>query len=371
MRRALPAVAEHASLTPADAAAQRQVEDAEAGAEDDRVDRVLGAVGGDQRALADLADRGRDDLDVRLRQRGVPRVRRADALAAERVGGREQRSQLGVRHLAAQVRERRAPREREQARVHEAEHGQFTRAVDPAAHRGLRRRQRAVEALRARGDGVVTAREHPGRRALEDGEPAGARLDLGDELDRRGARADDGDPLAGEVVVVVPRRGVERRAPEVLEPGDVGQRRLVQRPGRRDEHLRREGAAARRDPPAAGAGVPVGARDLVPEADPPADARRAGERDEVVLDLAARREQPRPARVRRERQRVEVRGDVARDARVRVLPPRAADLTGLLEHDDVGDAGLAQPDREAQPAEARADDGDAHVLRRAAVSAAA
>ena len=48
------------------------------------------------------------------------------------------------------------------------------------------------------------------------------RLDLRHELRRRRAGADDGDALAGEVVLVVPARGVEAVAREVVEAGDVG-----------------------------------------------------------------------------------------------------------------------------------------------------
>ena len=48
----------------------------------------------------------------------------------------------------------------------------------------------------ARGDDGVAAREHPRRRALEEVEVADLGLDLGHELDRRGAGADDGDAAA-------------------------------------------------------------------------------------------------------------------------------------------------------------------------------
>jgi hypothetical protein len=47
---------------------------------------------------------------------------------------------------------------------------------------------------------------------------------------------------------------------------------------------------------------------------------------------------------------------VAGAAGVGVVPPRAAHVLGLLEHAEVVDALLLEPDRRAEPAEARPDD---------------
>src|SRR5207247_8042881 len=80
-------------------------------------------------------------------------------------------------------------------------------------------------------------------------------------------------------------------------------------------------------------------------------------------DLRLAREGPAPAWVGRERERVQVRGDVAGAAGVGVVPPGAAEVVGALEHQEVVDAGLAEPDRGAEPAEAAADDRDAQVGR--------
>src|SRR5215469_4544577 len=74
----------------------------------------------------------------------------------------------------------------------------------------------------------------------------------------------------------------------------------------------------------------------------------------------------RPVGVRRERERVQVRRDVAGASGVGVVPPGAADRGRPLQDDEVGHARLAQPDARAEPAEASADDGDAHVFRHAA-----
>ena len=91
-------------------------------------------------------------------------------------------------------------------------------AVEPAAARarcGAGALERAV--------GAVVAGDHPRRGALVDVEVAGDLLQLGHDLDRRGAGADHGDPLAGQVDVVVPARRVEELALEVLDAVDVGQ----------------------------------------------------------------------------------------------------------------------------------------------------
>ena len=53
-----------------------------------------------------------------------------------------------------------------------------------------------------------------------------------------------------------------------------------------------------------------------------------------------------------------MRLDVAGAARVGVVPPGAADVLGLLQDDEVVDAGLLQLDRHAEPGEPGADDDD-------------
>ena len=79
---------------------------------------------------------------------------------------------------------------------------------------------------------------------------------------------------------------------------------------------------------------------------------------EVREDLGLRAEAPRPARVRLEGERVEVRRDVARRARVVVVAPGAADAVRLLEDREVVDARLLEADPHPQPREAGADDED-------------
>ena len=80
---------------------------------------------------------------------------------------------------------------------------------------------------------------------------------------------------------------------------------------------------------------------------------------EVGADLGLGRVGPRPVALDLERERVEVRGDVAGAARIAVVVPGAADAAPLLEQDEVLEAGLLQPDGHAQPAGSGSDDRDA------------
>jgi len=171
---------------------------------------------------ADLLDAGVHDLDVVLGECGIPLVGDKGALAPEQVVGSEPLAQLRVGHVPAQVPAR-----------GELEHLHDPRAVDEAGHEQellapvdhgpgqlLEQREATVGAALEASRGAVGARHDPRRGALKDVERAHARLDLGHELDRRGARADHPDALAVEVVVVVPLGRVEDLALEAsARPG--------------------------------------------------------------------------------------------------------------------------------------------------------
>ena len=206
------------------------------------------------RARADLADGVGDDLDVLAPERRQVVVGDEHALAAHAVGRRELAAQLGVADLAVQVAQREALAPAHDARVAEAEHEALARPVDARAHEQLGGRQRAVQPPLPALQRAVRARHDPRRRALEEVQAPDARLDLRDELDRRGAGADHGHALAVEVVVVVPRGRVEGRPLEALEARQVGDRRRAERPGPEHERLRGQLAAARS--PGASAGRP-------------------------------------------------------------------------------------------------------------------
>jgi len=199
----------------------------------------------------------------------------------------------------------------------------------------------------------------PRRRALEDVQLRGRRRDLGHELDRRRARADHRDPLARQIEAVVPARRVEDAPREALEAGQLRRLGLEQRPGRGDDHTRgHRVSVVGLQRPAPGLLVPLGAGDRAAQADVVAHAERIGAAAQVSADLGPARVGVRPVRVGRERERVEVGRDVAAAARVRVEVPGAADVVAALEHDEVLDALLLEPDRHAEAGEPGADDGD-------------
>jgi len=88
------------------------------------------------------------------------------------------------------------------------------------------------------------------------------------------------------------------------------------------------------------------------------DAERGNDLLEVGEDLGLSGERPRPIRLGREREGVEVRRDVAGETGISVAAPRAADAFGLFEDHEVLDAGLPQSHRGADAPGAGTDDGD-------------
>src|SRR6185436_20865691 len=103
--------------------------------------------------------------------------------------------------------------------------------------------------------------------------------------------------------------------------------------------------------------VPHGRAHLVPET-------QVGPEDEVVRallevapDLRLTGVAVGPVRIGRERERVEVRGHVARAPGITVVAPRPPDVVRALQEDEVGEAFLLQANRGAQAAEAAPDDG--------------
>src|SRR6185312_5071934 len=219
----------------------------------------------------------------------------------------------------------------------------------------------AHEALLPRREGEVVARDDPRRRALIEVQPADARLDLRHELDRRGARADDGDAAAVEREVVVPARRVEQAAGEAIEPRQARIRRLGEGADGADEHVGGEAAARGVEDPDARALVPRGGAELVSEAQVGQHAEALGAAPEVGVDLGGGRVGAAPVGVGGEAEGIEVRLHVAGAARVGVVAPDAADVVGALEDEEVLDARLPQADGEAKAAEAAAGDGNVDV----------
>jgi hypothetical protein len=83
----------------------------------------------------------------------------------------------------------------------------------------------------------------------------------------------------------------------------------------------------------------------------------------VRLELVAWRVHARPRGPLLEGELVAERGDVDRDARVRVPVPRPADSVALLEHQVVAEAGPVEPDGRADAGEPTTDDDHLVVVR--------
>ena len=193
---------------------------------------------------------------------------------------------------------------------------------------------RARRACARQRKGTIAARQDPRRRALEEVELLPT-ADLGHELDRGRAGADDRHLPAGEVVVVS-QRAEWNVGREALEAGQLRDGRLAQRADGRHEHVRAVDAAAGLDPPA-----PLGF--LPGDLGPRGRAAYAGGPEaldaiaQVSEDLRLGRIGAAPARVGRERELIKVRLHVARAAGIGVVAPHAADLIGALEDEEVVD----------------------------------
>ena len=186
--------------------------------------------------------------------------------------------------------------------------------------------------------------------------------DLGDELHRACAGADDRDTLAREWVGVIPFGGVKAVAGEAIAPLDPRQRRLMQLAGREDQRVCLEARArCGLDGPAAGLLVPGAGGDGRVRLHQGSDAVVAGDPVQVGVDLSLCRAQPRPVASLGIGVGVEVARHVAGRAGVAVEVPGTPEVRCLLEDPDRLDAVATQLDRCADPAEAGPDDDDLEV----------
>ena len=205
-------------------------------------------------------------------------------------------------------------------------------------------------------------RHHPRGGALVDVEPCHPRGHLGHDLDRGRPGAEDRDPLAGEVVVVVPPGRVEQLAGVLVQALDVGQSWLGEAACRADQDVGGQLADAGQDSPPVGRTVPACVQHRGAEVEAVEHAGVPGDPPEVGLDLRLGGERSRPVRVRREREAVELRGYVAGRAGIGVVVPGAPDVVRPVQHDEVALPGPVEPDRGSEAAEACADDEHAHVV---------
>ena len=187
---------------------------------------------------------------------------------------------------------------------------------------------------------------------------AGPFGDRGHDLHRARPGADDRHPLAGDVQVGGPARGVEQRPPERVHAGERRDLRPVELPDGGDHGVGDERLACRgRDrPPLLAVDR---ARHLGVEPDDFAQVVGVGDVAQVGEHLVALAEVGGPA-PRRERVGVEVARGVDTRAGIGVLQPGAADVGVLLQH-HVVDARLGQPDRGEHSRDPGADDHDPKV----------
>jgi hypothetical protein len=210
----------------------------------------------------------------------------------------------------------------------------------------------------------IELRRHPDRRALVDVEAPDLARDLGDDLDRAGAGADDRDPLAGELIVVVPAGGVDELALEVVEAFEIRRLRVDERADRADHEPGGHLLTVHREPPEVGVLVPGSRGDLAGQADVRSQPVLVDVVVDIGLDLVPLREESRPVVLELVRELVSAGRDVDADAGIRVVAPRAAHVVRALEDREVVHARVEQGGAHPEPADAGADDRDLVVGRR-------
>ena len=221
---------------------------------------------------------------------------------------------------------------------------------------------------------AVVARLHDARRALHHDQLLGVLTEVGHHLHAGGAGAHHGDALVAQVlqvpgrrsagVVVVPAAGVEDLALEVRDPGHLRQLRLGQcAVGAHEDASAEPVAAVGGDLPSlgllvplrvGGAGLEVG---LVVEVVVPADALGVLE-DLGAVGVPLAGDVPGLL----EQRHVDVRFDVALDARVAVPVPGTAEVAAVLDDPEVLDAVLREVGTGGQPPEPASQDQGVELL---------
>ena len=216
-------------------------------------------------------------------------------------------------------------------------------------------------------------------RALEHVELLGISAEVRNQLHAGRAGADERDTLVRQLVqaaarvaagvVVIPARGVEDVALEVLDAGDAGQLRPVVRALRHDHEAGPDVVTAvGADPPALESTRPSacrvpGWRTIAPSYRPKCFADAAA----VLEDLGAVGELLRRHEAELFEQRdVAVRVVVALDPREAIPVPDAAEVAGHLDDPDVLDTGLLQVRPGQQSGESPAEDRRLRCPRRSA-----
>src|ERR1700735_2122376 len=183
--------------------------------------------------------------------------------------------------------------------------------------------------------------------------------DRGDELDRRGTRADHPDALAAQVDRVIPARRVHSRASEGVEALDLGRFGLAEH-ACRATHVSRGDLPAIRglDVPRVGILVEPRPDHLGVQLDAIAHPVLIHAVLRVDLELRPRRVHARPVAALLEGELVAEGRDVDRYPWIGVPVPGAPATVPGLQHDEVAEAGLVELDRRPDAREAGTDHDD-------------
>jgi hypothetical protein len=193
VRTVAPRVRERAAIATDDRDGREEARRLKAGREHDRVEWPLDAVRRRDAAARDARDRLRDQLDVRVVERGIPAVRDQRAIASVRDGRRELPARRRVADGVDRA-EARLGRRLQHARIRERD-GRLDAIPDLAPRRQGEGGVGDVARDLLVGEGIVVLGQHPLRRALEYVQPRGPGRDRGHEL--HGARGAPDDRRAG------------------------------------------------------------------------------------------------------------------------------------------------------------------------------
>ena len=290
-------------------------------------------------------------------QRRVPVVRKQDPFAPQRVVGGEASTKCRVGNLCLKVPSGELFASRQPVGSSRHRHSEDLAGPKRSGPlESLRHTEPAIPVPPGCRDGGVGARHDPRGGSLEHGEVVGDGGDGRHELDGRRSGADHGDSTPGEFDVVAPPTRVEHLAAERVDAAHGRHVGLAQQPG--GHHDRRGGEV-----PVRGGDVPVSFR-VVPthrgdcgiEPDVGSQTEPVGAPLEVRLDFVAVGVGAGPVRIGGEGERVEVGGDVALGAGIRVVPPRATHGARPFQQHEVVDALRAQMVGESEAAEPGTDD---------------
>jgi hypothetical protein len=181
-------------------------------------------------------------------------------------------------------------------------------------------------------------------------------LDGRHELHRRRAGADDRDPFTREVDVVIPPRGVEADAGEPVQAGQAGNHRVCKRTGGDDNVVGGPLTVCRLQAPKLLGWVPIQSLHGAVQHHLSAQPEPFGDISEVGVNFRPLGVEVAPARVWCERERIKLALHVDRGARIVVVAPDPADVTGAIQQNEIVKTGPSQTDRGRDATETGTDD---------------